>query len=85
LLKYSHTHTHTHKNLVRYKSENNFVGSSKLRKMLKLIVRISKPFAALMLELYNYFDGLIKLFSDLYLAKILDISTKSFFPCALEY
>jgi len=55
--------------------------------MLKLIVRISTLFAALiiMLELYNYFDGLIKLFSDLYLAKFLDISTKPFFPCALEY
>jgi len=30
--------------------------------------------------LHNYFDGL-KLFSDLYLVKFLDISAKSFFPC----
>jgi len=28
--------------------------------------------------LYNYFDGLIKLFSDLYLAKLLNISTKPY-------
>jgi len=28
--------------------------------------------------LYNYFDGPTKLFSDLYLAKFLNISTKSF-------
>jgi len=30
---------------------------------------------------YNYFDGLIKLFSDLYLTKFLDVLAKSFFPC----
>jgi len=30
---------------------------------------------------FNYSDGLTKLFSDLYLPKILDISAKSFFPC----
>jgi len=28
---------------------------------------------------YNYFDDLIKLFSDLYLTKFLDVLTKSFF------
>jgi len=28
---------------------------------------------------YNYFDGPTKLFSDLYLAKFLDTSEKSFF------
>jgi len=31
--------------------------------------------------LHNYFDGPTKLFSDLYLAKFLDSSAKSFFPC----
>jgi len=35
--------------------------------------------------LHNYFDGLTKLFSDLYLAKFLDISAKSFFPCTHSY
>jgi len=29
--------------------------------------------------LHNYFDGPIKLFSNLYLAKFLDFSAKSFF------
>jgi len=31
--------------------------------------------------LHNYFDDLTKLFSDLYLAKFLDTSSKPFFPC----
>jgi len=31
--------------------------------------------------LYNYFNSPTKLFSDLYLAKFLDISVKSFFSC----
>jgi len=31
--------------------------------------------------LHNYFDGLTKLFSDLYLVKFLDSSAKPFFPC----
>jgi len=31
--------------------------------------------------LHNYFDDLIKLFSDLYLVKFLDSSAKPFFPC----
>lgn len=30
---------------------------------------------------YNYFDDLTKLFSDLYLVKFSDTSTKSLFPC----
>jgi len=33
----------------------------------------------------NYFDGLTKLFSDLYLVKFLNGSTKPFFPCANIY
>jgi len=31
--------------------------------------------------LHNYFDGPIKLFSDLYVAKFLNKSAKPFFPC----
>jgi len=41
-------------------------------RILKLVAKMSKLFAALlMLEfpIYNYFDGLIKLFSDLYEVK----------------
>jgi hypothetical protein len=33
---------------------------------------------------HNYFDGPIKLFSDLYPAKYLDISTKLFFSCTYK-
>jgi len=32
-----------------------------------------------MLEFYNYFDAPIRLFSNLYLTKLLDILAKSFF------
>jgi len=35
--------------------------------------------------LHYYFDSLIKLFSDLYFAKFLDTSAKSFFPCAFIF
>jgi len=38
-----------------------------------------KFFAALS-ALHNYFDGPTKLFSNLYLVKLLDILVKSFFP-----
>jgi len=53
--------------------------------MLKLIARTSKLFAVLfsMLEiliLRNYFNNPTKLFLDVYLAKFLDTSAKSFFP-----
>jgi len=34
--------------------------------------------------LHNYFDGLTKLFSDLYLAKFLYILAKLFFFCATD-
>jgi len=34
-----------------------------------------------MLSVLHYFDGLTKLFSDLYLAKFFDVSIKFFFPC----
>jgi len=50
------------KNLARYRSENNFV------EMLKLVVRMSKLFAALscLSFLHNYFDSFYKtkLFSN---------------------
>jgi len=31
--------------------------------------------------LHNYFGSVLKLFSNLYLAKFLDISAKPFYPC----
>jgi len=34
--------------------------------------------------LYNYFDSLTKLFSDLYLAKFLDTSANPFFLCSFR-
>jgi len=34
--------------------------------------------------LYNYFDGSTKLFSVLYVAKFLNTSAKSFFPCMIS-
>jgi len=46
-----------------------------------LVAKISKLCAALLITLeyiHNFFDGAAKLFSDLYLAKFLDTSTKSF-------
>jgi len=55
--------------------QNNYVG-------LKPIVRMSKLFAINVL--YNYFDGLA-LFSDLYLAKLLNTSAKLFFPWKMFY
>jgi len=52
--------------------------------MLELVAKMSKLFAVLR----NYFDRSIKLFSDLYLylylAKFLDTSAKSFFPCSYD-
>ena len=35
--------------------------------------------------LHNYFNGLSKLFSDLYLHKLLDASAKLYFPCAIKF
>jgi len=41
-----------------------------------------KFFVTLLFTLkHNYFDGLTKLFSDLYLAKFLDALAKLFFSC----
>jgi len=54
--------------------------------MFKLIARMLEVFAALSSVLKPFyiiiiFYGQIKLFSDLYLVKFLDISAKPFFPC----
>jgi len=40
--------------------------------------------AAILSIIHNYFNG-PKLFSDLYLAKFLDISTKLFFSCKIVH
>jgi len=53
------------KNLARYRSENNFVWIIKIIRMLKLVARMLKLFAASINVLRNYFDGSTKLFSDL--------------------
>lgn len=52
--------------------------------MFNLLLESQKLFAALSV-LHNCFDGPIKLFSDLYIAKFLDIAAKFFplFPCSL--
>jgi len=74
------------KNLARYKSKNNFIKSNFssifLRKTLKF-ARMSKfcqKAICLNVLLKNFFL-IIKLFSDLYLAKFFNISIKSFFSC----
>ena len=46
--------------------------------MIQKILTFSNQF-----ELYNLFDSLIKLSSDLYLSKCLDIPTKLFFSCGV--
>jgi len=53
--------------------------------MFKLVAKMLKLFAALSMlqRTHNYFNGPTKLFSDLYLVKLLDASTKPFFPCKL--
>jgi len=46
-----------------------------------MINNAAKDFLAISLDvLHNYFNSLLKLFSDLYQAKFLDISVKLFFP-----
>jgi len=58
--------------------QNNFVG------ILKILNNAAESFDILAISLSvlrNYFDGLTKLFSDLYPAKIWDLSAKLFFPC----
>lgn len=69
------------KNLARL--TKNFFGLIKII-MFNLLLESQKLFAALSV-LHNYFDGPIKLFSDLYIAKFLDIAAKFFplFPCSL--
>jgi len=55
--------------------------------MFKHNDNIAKNFDILVINvsvLHNYFDGSTKLFSDLYLVKFLNTSTKSFFLCREE-
>jgi len=78
------------KNSAKYKSKNNFVKSSKYE-TLKLITRLENlktseifwlkcqnflQHCSWLKLLHNYFDDPWKLFSDLYLAKFLDIFNK---------
>jgi len=70
------------KNLARYKSENNisWIKIIYIRR-LSIMSNASKnfdQFSNQLSVLHNYFDGLTKLFSDLYLAKLLHISAKSY-------
>jgi len=44
-----------------------------------------KLFVAFVNVLHNYFNGATKLFLNLHLAKFLDTSTESFFPCEKSY
>jgi len=69
-----------YKYLAGYRFKNYFIRPSKfLDKTFKLIVRMSKFFTILTISLSPiYFNGLTKLFSDLYLAKFLNTSAKSF-------
>jgi len=62
------------KNLVKYKSESNFVWT------IKIMWNEFKGSQKCLSILHNYFNEPIKLFSDLYAAKFLDTSTKPFFP-----
>jgi len=48
--------------------------------LASIISDAAKSFVIPAISLSNYFD-LTKLFSDLHLAKFLDILTKPFFPC----
>jgi len=54
--------------------QNNYTGNS------RMISNAAKHFDILA-KLNNYFDNLIKIFSDLYLVKFSDISAKPFFLC----
>jgi len=55
--------------------QNNYTGNS------RMMSNAAKNFDILATSLNNYFDSLIKIFSDLYLVKFSDISAKSFFLC----
>jgi len=69
------------KNLIRYRSENNFVRpQNNCVRNLNMMSNAAKNFDILSVWA-SYMIILTKLFSDLYLAKFLDTSTKSFFPC----
>jgi len=63
-------------NCVVWNRQNNYVGNSRMMSNAK-----NFDILATLSVLHNYFDGLTKLFLNLYLAKFLDISAKSFFTC----
>jgi len=68
--------------LARHRSENNFVGVYQINYVGRSS-NVAKSFDNLAISLsvlHNYFDRLTKLFSDLYLAKFLDTSSKPSFP-----
>jgi len=56
-------------------------------KLLKYLLKFSFFFSIKIILnfLYNYFDGLIKLFSDLPLLNFLDILIELFFSCMYDY
>jgi len=58
--------------------QNNYVEHLNINDKAAKTVNILVQFENV---LCNYFDDPNKLFSDLYLAKFLDISAKLFFPC----
>jgi len=64
--------------IILFGYQNNYIRL--IARMLKLFVALSSTLKFL----YNYFDGLTKIFLDLYLAKFLDPSAKLFFPCSRE-
>jgi len=57
--------------------QNNYVGNSSMMNNTAKNLTSSTSLSVL----HNYFDDPAKLFSDLYLAKFLDISAKLFYPC----
>ena len=65
--------------VTRYRSENNFIGPSSHQnnciEISSMISNAANSFNILttsLLVLHNYFDGPIKLFSNLYLVKVLN-------------
>jgi len=67
--------------IITLNHQNNNVGHSNI---MSNIVKNFDILATSLSILHNYFDGLIKLFLDLYLAKFLDALAKLFFPCTTK-
>jgi len=57
-----------------FNRQNNYVGNSTLKLVPRMLNFLQH--CQCLSVLYNYFDGSIKLFADLYLAKLLNISAK---------